>query len=57
MIDDDELDQNWKGIKLQIKALQMLMTKEYDKIIILTSIVFITTVIIYVLIGPGYFNL
>jgi len=35
----------------------MLMTKEYDKVIILTSIIFISTVIIYVLIGPDYFNL
>ena len=35
----------------------MLMTKEYDKVIILTSITFVTSVIIYVLLGPDYFNL
>lgn len=35
----------------------MLMTKEYDKVLILTSIMFILSVMIYVLLGPDYFNL
>lgn len=64
MIDDTEeyevknaLNQNWKGVKLQIRALKLLLTMEYDKVFILSSILFISTVIIYVLIGPDYFNL
>lgn len=63
MIDDEELElkdeaeRNWKSVQLQIKALQMLMTKEYDKVLILTSIMFILSVMIYVLLGPDYFNL
>lgn len=35
----------------------MLMTKEYDKIMILNSIVYISAVCIYVLIGPEFFDL
>lgn len=63
MIDDDDLDMKRKidkfekRVEIQIKALKMLMTKEYDKIMILNSIIFISAVIIYVLIGPDFFDL
>lgn len=33
------------------------MTKEYDKVLILNSIVYISAVCIYVLIGPEFFDL
>ena len=35
----------------------MLMTKKYDKIIILNSIIYILVVFIYVLVGPEFFDL
>ena len=46
-----------KKVEIQIKLLKTLMTKTYDKIMILNSIVYICAVIIYVLIGPDFFEL
>lgn len=46
-----------KTLKLQIKALKLLMTTGYDKFIVLSSIVHIISVIVYILTGPGYFEL
>ena len=62
-IDDDELDLKKKGnkyekrVEIQIKALKWLMTKEYDKVMILNSIVYILVVFMYVIIGPEFFDL
>lgn len=63
LIDDEDIevrktiDKNWKGVKIQIKALKLLLAKEYDRFMILASIIFIMTVVMYVLIGPDYINL
>ena len=63
VIDEDDLDMKKKKskyekrVEIQIKSLKMLMTKEYDKVMILNSIIYISAVCIYVLIGPEFFNL
>ena len=63
LIDDDDfevrkkIDRNWKGVKFQIKALKLLLTKEYDRFMILASLIFMMSVVFYVLIGPDYMNL
>ena len=64
MIDDEEDDDLKEKIskykkrhEIQIKSLKMLMTKKYDKIIILDSIIYILIVFIYVLVGPEFFDL
>ena len=60
--DDDFTDKSptkryEKKVEIQIKLLKTLMTKTYDKIMILNSIVYICAVIIYVLIGPEFLAL
>lgn len=64
-IEEEEEDQEMKlkmtkfkkRHEIQIKSLKMLMTRKYDKLLILTSIVYILVVFVYVLIGPEFFNL
>ena len=62
--DEDEIimkslsSKYWKKtMKLQIRALKLLMTTEYDKFMVLSSIVHIVSVIVYILTGPEYFKL
>lgn len=54
----NHISKNWKRtVKLQIKALKLLMMTEYDKFMVLSSTVFIVSVIVYVLTGPEFFDL